>query len=115
MTGSRGGGSGNGAREWCVTGVGPAIYKLQTGVCISFHGAGETKSPMLANLIFYWFIGLPVGWTLGFPGGLGARGIWAGLCLGLVLIGCTLLVLWRSKTRRLQAMPDAALSEAALT
>jgi MATE family multidrug resistance protein len=64
---------------------------------------------MLANLVFYWFIGLPVGWVLGFRAGLGVRGVWAGLCIGLVLIGSTLLFVWRRKTRVFRRMIQPAL------
>jgi multidrug resistance protein, MATE family len=80
-----------------------AVFQLFDGLQIvcagALRGAGETKSPMMANLIFYWFLGLPLGWALGFRMGLGARGMWAGLCLGLMLIGSTLLIVWRRKTQ----------------
>jgi MATE family multidrug resistance protein len=90
-----------------------AAFQLFDGVQIvsagALRGAGETKSPMLANLVFYWFIGLPLGWALGFRAGLGVRGVWAGLCAGLVLIGSTLLIVWRRKTRLLRSMAEPAL------
>ena len=64
---------------------------------------------MLANLVAYWFIGLPLGAVLCFHWGWGALGIWIGLCLGLMLIGSALLFAWH---RRLQperaAKPIAA-------
>jgi MATE family multidrug resistance protein len=85
-----------------------AVFQLFDGVQIvsagALRGAGETKSPMLANLFFYWFIGLPVGWALGFRAGMGVRGVWTGLCTGLVLIGSTLLFVWRAKTRQFHRM-----------
>lgn len=80
-----------------------AAFQLFDGVQIvcsgALRGAGETKSPMVANLVFYWFLGLPLGWLLGIRMKLGVRGIWAGLCLALILIGSTLLVVWRRKTK----------------
>jgi MATE family multidrug resistance protein len=91
-----------------------AAFQLFDGVQIvsagALRGAGETKSPMLANLVFYWFIGLPVGWVLGFQARLGVRGIWAGLCIGLVLIGSTLLFVWRRKTRVFRRIVQPALA-----
>jgi MATE family multidrug resistance protein len=54
---------------------------------------------MLANLVAYWFIGLPLGAVLCFHFGWGALGIWIGLCLGLMIIGSALLMAWH---RRLQ-------------
>jgi Na+-driven multidrug efflux pump len=37
--------------------------------------------------------------VLCFDYGWGARGVWAGLCIGLVLIGSMLLWTWERKTR----------------
>jgi multidrug resistance protein, MATE family len=34
-------------------------------------------------VLAYWGIGMPVGWYLTFPLGMGARGMWIGLIAGL--------------------------------
>jgi MATE family multidrug resistance protein len=47
---------------------------------------------MLVNLVGYWFFGLPVSYTLGFVMGLGPRGLWYGLVLGLAAVATILLV-----------------------
>ena len=31
----------------------------------ALRGAGDTKTPMLANLVAYWFIGIPLGYYFG--------------------------------------------------
>jgi MATE family multidrug resistance protein len=72
---------------------------LQTVATGALRGTGDTKTPMLANLVAYWFIGLPLGYLLCFRLGWGAVGIWIGLCLGLMIIGTALLIAWN---RRLQ-------------
>jgi len=51
--------------------------------------------------VCYWLIGLPVGWYLCFRAGWGAAGLWAGLCLALILIGLVLLGVWRKTVRSL--------------
>ncbi|GAC1469022.1 MAG: MATE family efflux transporter [Isosphaeraceae bacterium] len=66
----------------------------------NLRGAGDTRTPMLWSLLAHWGLGLPVGYTLAFPAGLGALGLWLGLCLGLVVLAIALLIVWVRKTRR---------------
>jgi MATE family multidrug resistance protein len=70
---------------------------LQIVVTGALRGTGDTRTPMLANLGAYWFIGLPLGFVLCFKFGWGALGVWLGLCMGLVIIGSGLLVVWRKR------------------
>jgi len=70
---------------------------LQTVATGALRGAGDTKTPMLANLVAYWLIGLPVGCFLCFRLDWGALGIWIGLCAGLMIIGSALLFAWHNK------------------
>src|ERR1700680_2124084 len=60
---------------------------LQTVAAGALRGAGDTKTPMLANFIAYWLIGLPAGYILCFRLGWGALGVWIGLCGGLMIVG----------------------------
>ena len=72
---------------------------LQTVATGALRGAGDTATPMIANLVAYWFIGLPLGYVLCFRLGWGAVGVWIGLCIGLILIGSALLYAWHRKMR----------------
>src|SRR6202044_1992946 len=72
---------------------------LQTVATGALRGSGDTLTPMLANLIAYWFIGLPFGYVLCFRFGLGPLGIWIGLCIGLMIIGSALLRTWHMRLR----------------
>ena len=68
---------------------------VATGI---LRGLGDTHTPMMWNLAGHWFIGLPLGYTLCFVLGLGIRGLWWGLSLGLIICGIALLTVWRRRT-----------------
>ena len=72
---------------------------LQTVATGALRGTGDTRTPMFANLVAYWLIGLPLGYGLCFQLGWGALGIWIGLCLGLIIIGSGLLIAWHRRSK----------------
>ena len=83
-----------------------AYFQLFDGVQIVatgiMRGSGDTRTPMFANLVGHWFVGLPVGYTLSFVKGWGVIGLWIGFCVGLVFVGAVLLVSWSRRVRSLQ-------------
>lgn len=83
------------------------IQAVTTG---ALRGMGDTRSPMLCHLVYYWAIGLPLGAWLCFRRGFGAAGLWTGFCLALILIGATLLLIWRRDIRRCMDAHHAATS-----
>lgn len=72
---------------------------LQTVATGALRGLGDTRSPMVLNLIGHWLIGLPIGYVLCFNRGWGVAGLWTGLSTGLILIGASLLLTWNVKSR----------------
>ena len=74
------------------------IQTVSTG---ALRGLGETRTPMLANLVGYWVLGLPLGLSLCFVLHWGIYGLWIGLLLALVVIASTLLARWRRDSERL--------------
>jgi MATE family multidrug resistance protein len=74
------------------------LQGVTTGV---LRGAGDTRTPMLVNLLAHWAVGLPCGYALAFPGRLGALGLWIGLSIGLIAAGLILIRAWSRETRRL--------------
>lgn len=85
---------GLGARLLLVAAAFQLFDGLQTVATGSLRGAGDTRTPMIANFFAYWLIGLPAGYILCFRMGWGVTGIWLGLCAGLMLIGSALLFAW---------------------
>jgi MATE family multidrug resistance protein len=76
---------------------------LQAVATGALRGAGDTRTPMIWSSSIYWFVGLPVGAYLCFRVGWGAAGLWTGLCVALILVGCTLLYFWRRRERAFTA------------
>jgi MATE family multidrug resistance protein len=79
-----------------------AVFQLFDGLQVvaigALRGAGDTRTPMLWNLVGYWVLGLPVGYVLCFRYGQGAVGLWIGLSLGLIVVGSILLRAWMRLT-----------------
>jgi MATE family multidrug resistance protein len=70
------------------------LQGVATGI---LRGLGDTHTPMIWNLAGHWFVGLPLGYSLCFLAGLGIKGLWWGLSLGLIICGVALLVVWRRR------------------
>jgi MATE family multidrug resistance protein len=75
-----------------------ALFQLFDGVQVAATGAlrgiGDTRNPLIWNLVGHWLIGLPAGSYLCFVRGWGAAGLWVGFCLGLTFVGLVLLRVW---------------------
>jgi MATE family multidrug resistance protein len=67
-----------------------------TGV---LRGVGETRMPMIINVIGHWLFGLPVGYALCYWYGWGVLGLWIGLSIGLIFTALVLTAVWWNRTR----------------
>lgn len=83
---------------------------LTTGV---LRGIGDTRTPMIMNIIGHWVFGLPVGYALCFRFEWGVTGLWIGLSIGLIFCAIALTVTWIARTRSLTLPPDAHAPEPA--
>ncbi len=77
---------------------------VATGV---LRGLGDTRTPMVMNVIGHWLLGLPVGYALCFRLGWGVAGLWIGLSIGLVFCAIVLMATWIRRTRHVTLPPDA--------
>lgn len=81
---------------------------MQVVLTGALRGLGDTRTPMLVNLVGYWLLGLPLGCVLCFGYGVGVPGLWLGLCAGLMIVAPTLLVVWTRRSRAPDAIREAA-------
>lgn len=66
---------------------------VQTIGAGALRGLSDTRIPLLFSAICFWGIGFGASYRLGFPGGMGAVGIWIGFSIGLAAYA--LLLVWR--------------------
>lgn len=75
-----------------VAGIFQIFDGLQVVSSGVLRGVGDTRSPMLINLLGFWLVGFPVSLYLGFRTGAGPVGLWWGLVVGLGVVAVLLLV-----------------------
>ena len=63
------------------------------------RGAGDTRAPLVVNILGFWFIGLPTSLLLGFRLGFGPQGLWWGFVAGLGAVAVFLLARIASRFR----------------
>jgi MATE family multidrug resistance protein len=106
-------------RDPLVMAVGPsllalaAVFQIFDGIQAvstgALRGLGETRIPMIANLVGYWALGLPLGLTLCFALHWGVYGLWVGLLAALVVIGSALVTRWNRDSAHLAAKNQSGL------
>lgn len=64
------------------------------------RGLGDTHSPLIANIVGFWVLGLPLGLWLGLRLGHGPAGLWWGLVAGLAVVGLALLARVQVRMKR---------------
>jgi multidrug resistance protein, MATE family len=63
------------------------------------RGTGDTRTPLVVNVVGYWLIGLPLAAYLGLGTTLGPQGFWWGLVAGLAVVALILVARVRARLR----------------
>ncbi len=81
-----------------------AIFQIADGTQVAAAGAlrglQDVRVPMLLATLGYWGIGFNAGWLLAFRAGLGATGLWWGLCAGLAVVAVALTARFAARSSR---------------
>ncbi len=75
-----------------LAGVFQLFDGLQAVAGGALRGAADTRAAMIANILGFWAVGLPLGLFLAFRLGLGPIGLWWGLVAGLGAVAAVLLL-----------------------
>jgi MATE family multidrug resistance protein len=80
-----------------IAGVFQVFDGLQVVSIGLLRGLGDTRMPMIINVIGFWCIGMPVSLWLGFGLDYGAVGLWWGLVVGLGVVALFLIARLRQR------------------
>lgn len=80
-----------------IAGVFQVFDGLQVVSIGLLRGLGDTRTPLIVNVLGFWLLGLPVSLWLAFGLDYGPRGLWWGLVVGLAVVALALL--WRVRIR----------------
>ena len=75
-----------------IAGVFQIFDGLQVVSIGVLRGLGDTRAPVVVNILGFWFFGMPVSLLLAFRLDLGPQGLWWGLVVGLAAVAGFLLV-----------------------
>lgn len=75
--------------------IGDGLQVVAVG-CL--RGMGDVRSAVVANVVGFWILGLPIGYWLAFEQDLGPAGFWWGLVIGLLVVAAGLLSIVYKRT-----------------
>jgi MATE family multidrug resistance protein len=85
-----------------------ALFQVFDGTqCVAsgaLRGLMDVRMPVIAAIVGFWLLGLPIGAGLAFGTSLGPVGLWCGLAIGLVVVAVMLALRFR---RRIAEMIDS--------
>jgi MATE family multidrug resistance protein len=68
----------------------------------------DVRIPLLAAVIGYWLLGLPIGTGLALKTALGPLGLWWGLAIGLIVVAVMLAARFHYRIGKLTANTPSA-------
>ncbi len=83
-----------------------AVGLFADSIAVSYAGAltglSDTRSPLYANLIGNWLLGVPLAWWLGVHLGFGLRGLWFGRIVGSTVPALLQTLAWNYHMQKLE-------------
>lgn len=83
-----------------IAGIFQVFDGLQVVGAGVLRGVGDTRAPLVVNLLGFWLVGMPISVYFGFRTPAGPRGLWWGLVAGLAAVAIFLLLRIRHRLGR---------------
>ena len=81
-----------------------AAYQAADGLRVvsagCLRGVGRLNAALVSDVVGFWILGIPIGYYLALPMGMGAMGIWLGFAFGVIAVTTTYLPPGRSRSTR---------------
>jgi putative MATE family efflux protein len=84
-----------GAQCLRVVSIGFVFYAFGMVMIQAFNGAGDTRTPTILNLIFFWIVEIPLAWVLAINFGLEQYGVYIAIVLAESMIAVAGIILFR--------------------
>lgn len=83
-----------------------ALFQVPDGLQITMwgilRGMGISKLPLVLTFCGHWLIAIPIGLYLSYKLNMQAKGLWAGLAIGLTIVSLSLVGLYLKRIKKVQ-------------
>ncbi|HRW74412.1 MAG TPA: MATE family efflux transporter, partial [Saprospiraceae bacterium] len=84
-----------GAQSLRIISLGYIFFAYGMVLGQAFNGSGDTRTPMILNLISFWMIEIPLAWYLSSGAGLGPDGVFVAVAISESILAVLCIILFR--------------------
>lgn len=84
-----------GAQSLRIISLGYIFFAYGMVLGQAFNGSGDTRTPMILNLISFWMIEIPLAWYLSSKAGLGPDGVFIAVAISESVLAVLCIILFR--------------------
>jgi Na+-driven multidrug efflux pump len=78
-----------------IIALGYLFYGYGMVITQSFNGAGDTRTPTILNLIFFWLVQIPLAYLLSSTFGFGANGVFSAVPIAETALAITGIIIFK--------------------
>lgn len=84
-----------GAQSLQIISLGYIFFAYGMVLSQAFNGAGDTRTPMILNLISFWLVEIPLAWCLASVFGWGPKGVFIAVAISESLVAVLCIIVFR--------------------